>query len=37
MQNPIPDDGDYFKADWFGEYDELPKGMQMYGASPITR
>jgi predicted phage terminase large subunit-like protein len=33
MQNPIPDDGDYFKADWFGEYDEMPKGIQMYGAS----
>lgn len=33
MQNPIPDDGDYFKADWFGEYDELPPGLTMYGAS----
>jgi predicted phage terminase large subunit-like protein len=33
MQNPIPDDGDYFKGDWFGEYDELPNGLTMYGAS----
>jgi predicted phage terminase large subunit-like protein len=33
MQNPIPDDGDYFKADWFGEYDELPPGLTMYGSS----
>lgn len=33
MQNPIPDDGDYFKGDWFGEYDELPKGLTFYGAS----
>lgn len=33
MQNPIPDDGDYFKADWFGEYEELPKGLTFCGAS----
>lgn len=35
QQNPIPDDGDYFKKDWFGEYDDpnlLPK-MNKYGAS----
>lgn len=33
QQNPIPDDGDFFKADWFGEYDELPKNLNFYGAS----
>lgn len=33
QQNPIPDDGDYFKASWFGEYDELPPNLRMYGAS----
>jgi predicted phage terminase large subunit-like protein len=33
QQNPIPDDGDYFKADWFGEYDEAPDGLSVYGAS----
>ena len=33
QQNPIPDDGEYFKKDWFGEYDELPKNLRMYGAS----
>ena len=33
QQNPIPDDGDYFKAGWFGEYDELPENLRMYGAS----
>jgi predicted phage terminase large subunit-like protein len=33
QQNPIPDDGDYFKKDWFGEYDELPENLRMYGAS----
>lgn len=32
QQNPVPDDGDYFKADWFGEYDTLPK-LNIYGAS----
>lgn len=33
QQNPIPDDGDYFKADWFVEYDELPEKLTHYGAS----
>jgi predicted phage terminase large subunit-like protein len=33
QQNPIPDDGDYFKADWFGEYEELPPNLHFYGAS----
>ncbi|HET8730491.1 MAG TPA: phage terminase large subunit [Moraxellaceae bacterium] len=33
QQNPIPDDGDYFKGDWFGEYDFPPKGLSVYGAS----
>jgi len=33
QQNPIPDDGDYFKAGWFGEYAELPENLVKYGAS----
>jgi predicted phage terminase large subunit-like protein len=33
QQNPIPDDGDFFKTDWFGEYDELPANLRFYGAS----
>lgn len=33
QQNPIPDDGDFFKLDWFVEYDELPSGLSFYGAS----
>jgi len=33
QQNPIPDDGDYFKSAWFSEYDELPDGLNLYGAS----
>lgn len=35
QQNPIPDDGDYFKSDWFRDYastDDLPK-LTVYGAS----
>ncbi len=33
QQNPIPDDGDYFKTAWFGEYEEPPKNLRIYGAS----
>lgn len=33
QQNPIPDDGDFFKSDWFRDYDELPKSLNYYGAS----
>jgi predicted phage terminase large subunit-like protein len=33
QQNPIPDDGDYFKSAWFGEYEELPEKLNYYGAS----
>jgi predicted phage terminase large subunit-like protein len=32
QQNPIPDDGDYFKSAWFGKYDKLPS-LRIYGAS----
>lgn len=33
QQNPIPDEGDYFRLDWFGDYEELPEKMTIYGAS----
>lgn len=33
QQNPIPDDGDYFKREWFRWYDEAPKHLRTYGAS----
>lgn len=33
QQNPIPDDGDFFKAGWFGEYEDLPRSLTFYGAS----
>lgn len=33
QQNPIPDEGDFFKLEWFGEYEELPEKLTKYGAS----
>lgn len=33
QQNPIPDDGDYFRAGWFTDYNGLPSGLAIYGAS----
>lgn len=33
QQNPIPDDGEYFKKDWFVEYDDVPANLSIYGAS----
>jgi predicted phage terminase large subunit-like protein len=35
MQQPAPADGDYFKADWFGEYeqDQIPQDCAIFGAS----
>lgn len=30
QQNPIPDDGDFFKRDWFYEYDNLPDNLNYY-------
>jgi predicted phage terminase large subunit-like protein len=33
QQNPIPDDGDFFKSAWFGEYEGLPSALNIYGAS----
>lgn len=35
QQNPIPDEGDYFRRDWFKRFNlsELPKELKKYGAS----
>lgn len=33
QQEPVPDGGDYFKAEWMVEYGDLPKQMNIYGAS----
>lgn len=36
QQNPVPDDGSYFKSDWFGEYDQAPEQLSVYGASDFA-
>jgi predicted phage terminase large subunit-like protein len=33
QQRPAPDEGAYFKRDWFRWYDEKPKQLRVYGAS----
>lgn len=33
QQAPAPDEGLYFKKEWFRFYDELPKHLRFYGAS----
>jgi predicted phage terminase large subunit-like protein len=33
QQEPTPDEGDYFKREWWNWYDELPKHLTYYGAS----
>lgn len=33
QQKPAPDEGDYFKREWFRYYDQEPKHLRKYGAS----
>lgn len=33
QQRPAPDEGAYYKRDWFRYYDEKPKHLRIYGAS----
>lgn len=33
QQRPTPDEGDYFKREWFHHYDTLPNHLRIYGAS----
>jgi len=33
QQRPTPDEGDYFKREWFNWYDTPPKHLRTYGAS----
>lgn len=33
QQRPTPDEGDYFKREWFRYYDKLPEHLRKYGAS----
>ena len=36
QQQPTAEDGDYFKREWFHEYDTPPKGLKLYGASDFA-
>lgn len=36
QQDPVPDEGDYFKRDNFSEYDALPSQMRVYAASDFA-
>lgn len=33
QQDPAPEDGDYFKREWFNDYTFIPEGLHIYGAS----
>jgi predicted phage terminase large subunit-like protein len=33
QQDPAPEDGEYFKRDWFCDYTYIPEGCHIYGAS----
>ena len=33
QQDPVPDDGEYFKKENFSEYDKAPENLRVYGAS----
>ena len=36
QQEPVPDEGDYFKKENFSEYDNYPAGLHVYGASDFA-
>lgn len=36
QQDPVPESGDYFKKDWFSDYDEAPAGLRIYAASDFA-
>lgn len=36
QQEPVPDEGDYFKKDNFSEYDLLPANLHIYGSSDFA-
>lgn len=33
QQNPTPDDGTYFRRDWFKTWERLPRALNLYGTS----
>lgn len=36
QQQPAGEEGDYFRADWFAAYDDLPADVHLYGASDFA-
>lgn len=36
QQEPVPDEGDYFKRENFSEYEQIPDPMRVYGASDFA-
>lgn len=36
QQQPAGEDGDYFKAEWFGDWEELPERLNIYAASDFA-
>lgn len=36
QQDPVPDDGTFFKTEWLGEYDKAPAPLYIYGASDFA-
>lgn len=36
LQNPTPDDGMFFKKDWWQFYDVLPENLKIYGSSDFA-
>lgn len=36
QQQPASEDGDYFRRDWFKDYQKLPSDLQLYGASDFA-
>lgn len=36
QQQPASEDGDFFKAEWFREYDAVPENLHIYGASDFA-
>lgn len=36
QQEPVPDEGDYFRRDNFSEYEELPPDLRIYAASDFA-
>ena len=36
QQEPVPEEGAFFKSDWIGEYEDAPQGLSIYAASDFA-